>query len=395
MPGTRSILVVCPNNRLLGELGPLIAQHLPLTPIIEITHYPNRKEIADGVAATQPGLCFLDVGTDKDRGLSVLSDLMAVNPGLQVIALLSDNNPDLILTCLRQGATEFLLRPLNADQLNRVLDRLSQMGAASVVNRGDGKVFCALPAKGACGASTIASNLAHQWKRLGSKRILLADMDPVTGTISFLLKIKSNYSFLDALSRSHNMDSDLWKGLVTSTHGIDVLLSPDNPMDGTQELPDPGPIIDFCRRAYETVTIDIGNPYSRWAGSLAALSDEVLLITTNELPALRAAQRVLDHLDRGGVDKNRIRLIVNRYNPDVGLTEEAVETALHTDVFHMVPSDYESVQRALVDGKPIGTSSPFGKSLNVLAEELYGKKPVESTKKKGWTSIFSSLVSRG
>ena len=52
-----------------------------------------------------------------------------------------------------------------------------------------------MPAKGACGATTIACNLAFQWKRLGAKKILLADLDPLTGTLSFLLKIKSIYSF--------------------------------------------------------------------------------------------------------------------------------------------------------------------------------------------------------
>ena len=72
-----------------------------------------------------------------------------------------------------------------------------------------------MPAKGGCGASTIASNLAYQMKR-GDKRILLADLDPLAGTLSFLLKIKSNYSFMDALARSHDIDADLWKAVVTS-----------------------------------------------------------------------------------------------------------------------------------------------------------------------------------
>ncbi len=72
-----------------------------------------------------------------------------------------------------------------------------------------------MPAKGGCGASTIASNLAYQMKR-GDKRILLADLDPLAGTLSFLLKIKSNYSFMDALARSHDIDADLWRSVVTS-----------------------------------------------------------------------------------------------------------------------------------------------------------------------------------
>ena len=56
-----------------------------------------------------------------------------------------------------------------------------------------------MPGKGACGASTIAANLAYHIQRLSKTRLLLADMDPMTGTTSFLLNLKSTYSFIDAL----------------------------------------------------------------------------------------------------------------------------------------------------------------------------------------------------
>jgi Flp pilus assembly CpaE family ATPase len=96
------------------------------------------------------------------------------------------------------------------------------------------------------------------------------------------------------------------------------------------------------------------------------------------------------------VDCSKLRLVVNRYNPDVGLNQEAIETALHWEVFHLIPSDYESVQRALVEGKPILPGSIFGKNIAILAERLAGKRQHEPKKKAStWSSLFSSLVSRG
>ncbi len=61
----------------------------------------------------------------------------------------------------------------------------------------------------------MACNLAFQWKRHGAKRILLADLDMLAGTMSFLLKIKSTYSFLDVSQRAHELDADLWNAMVT------------------------------------------------------------------------------------------------------------------------------------------------------------------------------------
>jgi len=397
---SRNILVICADKKVLGELSPLISQHLPLTPVTEITHYPDRGALANVVGSTPPTLCFLDMASNRDYGVGVLSDLIGLSPQTQIVAVLGGNEPDLILQCLRQGAAEFLLRPLGADQLVAVLERLSQNGpGAGGGAKGGGTVISVIPVKGACGASTLAGNLAMQWKRCGYKKILLADLDPSSGTQSFLLKIKSNYSFLDALSRAGTLDSDLWKGLVASTQGVDVLLSPDN-ASGNHELPDPTPVIDFCRQAYEQITIDLGGPYGNWTASVAEASDEVLLVTTNELPALRATQRVMANLERMGIARTKVRLVVNRYSTDVGLNQDTIETALHTEVFHVVPSDYEAVQKALVEGKPIATSTSYGKSLMALADQLSGankKQAREAEKKKSnssFGSLFSSFVSR-
>ena len=390
----RNILVVCPDRHTLAELIPLVSQHLPLTPVIEVTHYPDRKAITELVNSKAPTLCFLDFASEMDQAMAVMSGLNALSPATQVIALLPQSQPDLILTCLRQGATEFLLRPLSSEQLHPVLERLSHLNASQDAEGGSGaKVITVIPVKGASGASTIAYNLAFQWKKATGRKILLCDMDPATGTVSFLLKLKSSYSFLDALSRAGTLDSDLWKGLVSDVHGVDVLLAPENPTDATQDLPDPSSVIEFCRQAYDMVILDAGNAYSNWSLSLAGVSDEVLLVATNELPALRAAQRVLQHLDRSRVERSKVRLVINRYNTDAGLNQEAIETALHVDVYHVIPSDYESVQKALVEGKPISHSSGFGKSLIALADRLAGKRSSpEPDKKKAasWTSLFRS-----
>ena len=219
-----------------------------------------------------------------------------------------------------------------------------------------------MPAKGACGATTIACNLAFQWKRHGQQKVLLADLDPLTGTISFLLKIKSIYSFLDALQRAHELDADLWNAMVTNVNGVDVLLAPELMVEGAQDLRDPSPILEYARHDYDVVVIDAGGVYGEWNLNTARLANELLLVTTNELPALQAAQRALSYLDTNRIGRWKIRLMVNRYHRDVGLSREVIGTALHTEVFDILPSDYEAVQKSLMEGKPAPSNTTFGKS---------------------------------
>ena len=143
---------------------------------------------------------------------------------------------------------------------------------------------------------------------------------------------------------------------------------------------------------YDLAVLDTAGVYGAWNLTLAKMCDELLLVTTNELPALQASQRALAYLDQNRVDRSKIRLIVNRYNRDVGLSKEVIETALHEEVFHLLPSDYDSVQRALIDGKPIPHGSSLGKAMVQLGEKLEQKDP-ESSKKSNSSSSWGGLMS--
>ncbi len=253
------------------------------------------------------------------------------------------------------------------------------------------KVYSMMPAKGACGASTLACNLAFQLKRAGAKRVLLADLDALTGTVSFQLKIKSSYSFLDVLSRADSLDADLWSAMVTSRAGVDVLLSPDALLEGASELRDSAPIIDYARQSYDAVVLDAGGVYGAWSLSQARAADEVLLVTTNELAAVQSAQRALVYLDSNGVGRWKTRLLVNRYDDDIGLTKEVIAAALELDVYHVVPDDSDAVHKALMEGKPLAPNTAIGKNLAALGERLYGKPPQDAAPKRG--SSLTGLLS--
>ena len=97
--------------------------------------------------------------------------------------------------------------------------------------------------------------------------------------------------------------------------------------------------------------------YGDWNLSQALMADEILLITTNELTSLQAVQRALTYLDNNGVRRWKVRLIVNRYDRHVGLSRDVIGTALHTDIYHLMPADYDAIQKALMEGKPLAQNT--------------------------------------
>src|SRR5258708_19531362 len=229
-------------------------------------------------------------------------------------------------------------------------------------------------------------------KRLGEKRILVVDVERVGGNLAFSMKIKSNYSFMDGLARSGELDADLWKTVVTTRQGVDILLSPEVMSEGVSDLSDATAIVEYARGTYDLVVLDAGSVYGDWNLSQAQLADEILLVTTNELTALQAVQRALSYLDANNIQRYKVRLIVNRYDRHVGLSKDVMPTALPTHIFHIMPADYDAIQKALMEGKPLASTTGFGKSVIGLVERLGGSS--EAQKKGNSLSGLLSLFSR-
>lgn len=382
------VLLVCPNRAFTAELTPLLAYGLPLAPVHDVNLYPNRRQLMDLLSSVDPKICLLDFSSQADA-FTVLTEIHSLVPQLPVIALLAANDPAMVLQCLRQGASDFLIRPFTTDQLDACVEKVARTMPAPSRNAAVGKVIAVIPAKGAAGATTLACNLAYQCKRLGASNVLLADMDPLTGTISFLLKVKSSYSFLDVLHRADSLEADLWKQMTTTVQGVDVLLSPESLVDPILELSSASAVVEFAQNMYQAVVLDCGGVYGGWNLSLARLADEVLVVTTNEVASLQAAQRAMNYMDSQRVDMGKLKLVVNRYQKDLGLQSDYFNEAFGSDVFHTIPADNEAVQKSLMDGKPIQTNSQIGKSLSAMASKLVERRETESKKSsKGLLSSF-------
>jgi len=375
----------------LRELHPFLLHHFPLCSAVQLEAYPSPRELSEAFQNALPTLCILNVEKLADSAAGLIPELLRLDSKLAIIAVLPHDHPDLILPYLRLGATDFLISPFTPDQVQMVSQKVIKLFPSPQSGSASGRILTVLPAKGACGATTVACALAFEWKRVTAARVLLADLDPFTGTIGFLLKVKSSFSFADVLSRAADIDADLWKAMVTDCHGVDVLLAPEFPLEGASELEDASSILDYARCNYPAVIADAGSAIGDWSLSQALLSDEVLLISTNELASLHSAQRAIRYLEQNGIGRWKIKLVLNRYDERLGVSRELIQNALGMDVFDVLPTDDSTVQKSLMEGKPVGSTSKLGKRLGALAERLAGQQPSprKSSSLAGLFSLFS------
>ena len=145
--GSWKALFVSPNNQLTLEMLPLVSHHPALSPASQLRSYPTPHELRENIAAHGANLCFLDISTEPERALKCLSDLLEIDRSLPVVALLNGNDSNLILRCLRQGATEFLAQPFTQDQLSAAMAKIARLNPGAAAKKA--RVFMVVPAKGA------------------------------------------------------------------------------------------------------------------------------------------------------------------------------------------------------------------------------------------------------
>ena len=361
-------LIVCIQPEIARQLRAAL-QELGIADSRHVAEYPHAGSLLAFAAKHGCNILFLDVASNEEHALVLTSEAA---PAMPVVALNPRDDADLILRCLRRGACEFLSHPV-AEPVRSLFERLER-GRARAPGGGACKVYCVIPGKPGCGASALAAHLAIRMGAASGLRGLLVDADSLTGSAGFMLKLKSEFHLGDVLLDWKRMDEDLWRRLIAPAFGIDVLLAPDSPstrIEVGRQLA--GELAAFWRERYDVVVLDTPDVRVATESGFAAIADQILVVTTNELAALHATRRAIDYLDQSLRERSRIRLIVNRYIPATGIRHEDLKTALQVEPFAMLGNDYESMQTALLEGKPAPPDSRFGLGIQALARQLRGE----------------------
>lgn len=343
---------------------------------VHAAEYPRAGTVAALASRHGCNLCLVDVAADSTRALPVIAE---ASQALPVVALHPPNDGDLILRALRRGAGEFL-SDCSAAQLRSLLDRLTEARSPQP-DRPASAIWCVVPGKAGCGASTLAAHLALECRGPGAAKVLLVDTDPLTASIGFLLNLKSEFHFGDVVRDARRMDDDLWQRLIVTAGGVDVLVAPDNPATRCEAAPEVVPeLADFLRRRYDTIVVDTSDARSAVESGFAGIADNLLLVTTRELAVLHATRRAIRYLEQSVRDRSRVRLVVNRYTAVSRLSREDVRQALDMEPYATISNDYEALQHAMLEGRPAPAGSRYRGSVAALCRTLLGKAPEPQVK---------------
>jgi pilus assembly protein CpaE len=352
--------------------------------------------------ASAPQLVILDMADEPERALRVASTIASGSPGAALLGMGPELDSTRLLEAMRAGLVEYLPRPVESPSIRDALSRVMRKQGWNESSNGqrNGKLLSFFSAKGGSGSTSVVTNVGIELHRLTGKKTLLVDLDLELGEIASLLGLRPRFHFVDLVRNFHRMDADLLPSYIESHEsGVQVLSAPFEPEPGEEVTGEQiALILGFLRKHYDYVLVDTSKSLA--PPSLAALqsSDPIFLVTNMDVPSLRNLKRCLPMLDRVTAgDAERLRLIVNRFNPKSLVRLEDLEETLGIEVSWTLGNDYQTVIHSISTGQPLVLSggSRYAEQLKELARDIVAGSRGASDSKGSLLGRLLSPLRRG
>ena len=343
---------------------------------------------------------------NPERTLASMKGLLEKSPSVEIFLTAGRTDSQVMLETFRMGIKEFLPQPLNRKEfdaaVNRLKDRLkSREGRRS--GKG-GKIIAFLGAKGGVGTSTLAVNLALSLRHIDQqKQVALVDLNLDDSDLPLFLDLQPGKGLRDLARDISRLDATFVQSLMSKHQSSDVhvLQSGLTGAEGGSAESIPGGAalhtLDVMRSMYDDVFVDCGHTLSLETREALDFSSKVLLVTTLSLPSIRRAKQFLQVMKDAGFDRDKVTIVVNRYqSSDAELLQHA-EGLFGQKVGWLVPNDYPMASSSLNQGVPLTVHAPRAALTQWYVNHaaiLAGNRPAASLNGEDGGQEKSSLFSR-
>lgn len=337
----------------------------------------------------RPDLVILDGVCCAPAELTMLEQLMPRHPNMAYIMLCKTISPDFLINAMHIGVRDVLPLPVAPDALEAAVTRLEQKAAWGSKPRQKGKVLAFIACKGGSGATFIATNLGYILAAAYDKKVALLDLHLQFGDASLFLSDRMPATTLvDVASNILRLDAAfLASSMVQVLPNYGVLAAPEDPERSLEVKPEHiDVLLKLAVDQYDFVILDVGRDLSAVTVKALDRADMIFPVLQETLPFVRDARRLLLTLQSLGYAKDKIHVIVNRYDEGGDIRLKDVESVLDMKVYLAIPNSYKVVSAAVNQGvavMKISSHDPVTRTLMELGKYLTQAAPA---RKEGWLS---------
>ncbi|GAB1471223.1 hypothetical protein MASR2M66_21010 [Chloroflexota bacterium] len=345
-----------------------------------------------------PDVVLMDINMPDIDGIAATEKIRAQSTYIQVVILSVQGDQNYMRRAMLAGARDFLTKPPMGDELISAIKRAGEMahserekgakqkmimssasgaptamGGFSPIPKG--KIVVVYSPKGGTGCTTIAVNLAIALNNEDTRAVLV-DGNLQFGDVAVFVNEQGKNTILDIASRVDELDTDIMDDILIKheASGIRILAAPQRPEMAEKVSPDQFvKVLQFMQKMFSYVVVDTSCILTDIVLSAVDLSDVVVLITTQEIPAIKNSRLILDLLTTMGLSKERVVFAMNRFDKRIAISPERVSENLKHPVAVVIPLDEKTAITSMNRGVPFmldNKSQPIGKGIFALAENV-------------------------
>ena len=336
----------------------------------------SSDELVQAVLREDADVVLVHEDLGPEPALLLLRDLSVRRPATAMLLMATDADADLVTEAMEAGARGLVQLPLSFGQLE---GRLLAAGTWSTQMRrllssgptggggddedGRAKVVLLAGAKGGVGTTTVATHLALDVARtVASLDVCLIDLDLEKGDVPGLLEVRHRIGVADLAKVADDLSPGTIADAVTRHEsGVDLLLAPLDIRDVEAVTPRAlRQVVSALRRQYDLLIIDAGAHVTPVQATAVELADDVIVVVTPDVVALRGMRRTINAWESLGVCKETdVRILVNRTSKQVTVSMETVRRLTRASVLTVgLQSSFRRLEPALNARNPLELRNP-------------------------------------
>jgi pilus assembly protein CpaE len=255
------------------------------------------------------------------------------------------------------------------------------------------QVIAVISSKGGAGATFLATNLAFALAK-NQQRVAIIDLNLYFGDASLFLGDRVAVSSVAELSRqTYYLDAHLLDASMVKVNDcLHVLPAPESPEEA-QDVSCSGldKIVQLARHHYDFVILDLSGALDPVAVKALDLSDTIYLTAQQSLPHVRSAKRMATVFRGLGYAKDKLHLVINRFEKRGEISLPEIEKTTLLRVRHILPNSHQACSASVSKGVPVLELQPNDGVSRALREWAQTMAPRPGPRNNHW---LRDLLSR-
>lgn len=286
-------------------------------------------------------LVIIETDTTDDSFIARLEGLAEhCEEGTAAIIVGPVNDVYLYRKLVGMGVSDYLVRPIEKNVLADVIAKalIDKMGTAG------SRLVALMGAKGGVGTSSLSQAVALGYAEKKAQKTMLLDAAGGWSYLSVTMGTEPISTLADAAKNAIGDDDGAFnrlifeaaKNLSIVSSGGEIMLEEPVSSEAYEDL------LDRLMGVYPHVVVDLSMASANLKKTVLHRAHDILLVSTPNLPALRAARTLMQELkDLRGGEGDEIKLIINMQGLSSAneVSKSDIETALEASPALMIPFD--------------------------------------------------------